>query len=94
MSVDLNQEVCAFCGTRLTDRTSVVEDEGELYCCGNCFAAASDPSSVGAMPNPVRCSHCGVVITDRKSTVQRGLHNYCCNNCANAPQRENVGRPA
>ncbi len=94
MAIDLNQEVCAQCGTRLTDRSSVVENEGTLYCCRNCFIHAANPGTAQALQVADHCAHCGMSIVDSSSRVQRGLNVYCCNNCANAPERVHVGRPA
>ncbi len=93
MSTDLNQEVCAMCGVRLTDRTSVVENEGKLYCCSNCFLHDTHPAAQNAPGRP-NCDYCGLTILENQTTVQRGINIYCCNNCANARERKFVGRPA
>ncbi len=93
MAIDLNQEVCALCGTRLTDRSSVVENEGTLYCCSNCFAHATKPGTASAVASGEHCAHCGMSIVETSTRVQRGINVYCCNNCANARERAQVGRP-
>ncbi len=94
MSIDLNQEICAQCGTRLTDRTSIVENEGTLYCCSNCFVHATHPATSQVVEAAEHCAHCGLSLVDTSSRVQRGTNVYCCNNCANAMERTFVGRPA
>ncbi len=94
MDLDMDQEVCAECGTRLTDPGSLVEDEGTVYCCRNCFVHATAPGTAEAVGSEEHCAHCGLSIVDKTSRVQRGIHVYCCNNCANAPERAIVGRPA
>ncbi len=93
MSVDLNQEVCAMCGVRLTDRTTVVENEGTLYCCSNCFMHSQHRVATPSAPGRETCDYCGLVLLETKTKVARGLKVYCCNNCANARERQNVGRP-
>ncbi len=92
MSVDLNQEVCANCGVRLTDPGPVIENEGNLYCCGNCFLHATLPATQSA-PGAETCAQCGFTILDKSSRVQQGVNVYCCGNCANARERAFVGRP-
>ncbi len=92
MSVDLNQEVCANCGVRLTDRNTVVEDDGLLYCCRNCFIHAVHPETQAA-PGEETCAHCGMTLIDKQSRVQQGSKVFCCGNCANATERAFVGRP-
>ena len=94
MAIDLNQEVCAECGTRLTDRESVVENEGTLYCCNNCFIHATRPGSAAAAAAAEHCAHCGFAIVDNSTRVRQGVNVFCCNNCANARERAHVGRPA
>ncbi|MGB8644639.1 MAG: hypothetical protein WCF84_05345 [Anaerolineae bacterium] len=93
MSVDLNQEVCALCGTRLTDRSSVVENEGTLYCCRNCLIHAMRPDAALVADSGEHCAYCGMGIVETTTRVQQGIHIYCCNNCANARERALVGRP-
>jgi predicted RNA-binding Zn-ribbon protein involved in translation (DUF1610 family) len=91
MSTDLNREVCAKCGVRLTDRTTVVENDGTLYCCGNCLA--HDAAKVPVMPVGAEvCAHCGLWLIDTSTRVVRGTRVYCCGNCANAMVE--VGPPA
>ncbi len=92
VTLGTSQEVCARCGTRLTDADSVVEDDGTLYCCGNCFAHATSPLAYVAGSKDEVCAHCGLVLVDKRSRVQRGIRVYCCPNCANA--FEHVGPPA
>ncbi len=94
MAVDFNSEVCARCGVRLTDRSSVVENEGALYCCSNCLLHATQPVVAQSAPARESCAHCGLTLLDTSSRVQRGVNVYCCNNCANARERQSVGRPA
>ncbi len=94
MAVDLNNEVCARCGVRLTSKDSVVENEGNLYCCSNCFIHATQPAVAQSAPANESCAHCGLALIDTSSRVQRGVNVYCCNNCANAIERQVVGRPA
>ncbi len=91
MSVDLNREVCAQCGTRLTDRSTVVENDGQLYCCANCMFHATHSDLAGATRPSRYCAHCGQSIVVSESQVQRGPSYYCCANCANA--FEQVGPP-
>ncbi len=94
MAVDWNQEVCAMCGVRLTDTSSLVENEGQLYCCSNCFIHATTHETAQNAPNREHCAQCGLVLLETASRVQRGVNVYCCNNCANARERAQVGRPA
>lgn len=93
MAVDLNREVCAQCGVRLTYRESVVEDGGTLYCCPNCFAHAHQPA-LAPLPKQEFCACCGNSLLETQTRVQRGVNVYCCNNCADARERERLGRPA
>jgi hypothetical protein len=91
MAIELNRDVCAHCGTRLTDMSTVVEDDGTLYCCGNCLIHATKPElAMNATHAPV-CRHCNMAIVDTSTLVQRGANTYCCNNCANA--MEEIGEP-
>jgi hypothetical protein len=92
MAVDLNKETCAFCGTRLTDRNPVVEDDGILYCCPNCFTHASQPSLAQIAPGHEYCGHCKLKILETETRIQRGASVYCCANCANA--FDLIARPA
>jgi hypothetical protein len=94
MAVDLNQETCAMCGVRLTDRSSVVENEGQLYCCSNCFVHSALRGAVQATARREACAQCGLTLLETATRVQRGVQVYCCNNCANARERAQVGRPA
>ncbi|HZQ06292.1 MAG TPA: hypothetical protein VFD70_06900 [Anaerolineae bacterium] len=87
-----SQEVCAKCGTRLVYMDSVVEDDGTLYCCGNCFAHATRPIAQLAGTKTELCAHCGLALVDKSTRVQRGVRVYCCMNCADA--FEHVGPPA
>ncbi len=93
MSVDLNQEVCAMCGVRLTDRSTVVENEGSLYCCSNCFIHSTTRGVAQQTPRRETCAQCGLTLVETTTRVQRGVNVYCCNNCANARERAQVGRP-
>ncbi len=81
------------CGVRLTDRTTVIENEGKIYCCGNCFIHDTHPAAQSA-PDRESCAYCGLTLIDTQTRVQRGVNVYCCNNCANARERADVGRPA
>ncbi len=93
MAVDLNNYFCAMCGTRLTDDSSIIKNEGTLYCCSNCFIHATQPASAQVSLDAEHCAQCGLALLATETRVRRGINSYCCNNCANAREREQVGHP-
>ncbi len=82
--IGTSQEVCARCGTRLIDASSVVENDGTLYCCGNCLVHATTTIAPTSDPAAEFCAQCGLRLVDTRSRVRRGSRVYCCANCAQA----------
>ena len=82
------EAICAHCKTPITDRSTVIEAEGELFCCKNC----GDMAGVSQRPegespaerSGAQCAHCQLPILDPATMVRRADQTFCCNNCANA----------
>jgi hypothetical protein len=74
---------CARCGAPFVDQTTLVEQEGQTYCCPTCLAVASGEVHP-ATPGRVTCAHCQAPIADKVSQVERVDQTFCCLNCATA----------
>ena len=84
----MSEAICAHCKTPITDRSTVIEADGELFCCKNCGDMAGvRQRPEGASPaerSGAQCAHCQIPIVDAATMVTRGDQTFCCNNCANA----------
>ncbi len=79
---------CAHCKVQITDRSTMMERDGQQFCCNNCAQMASGQSPVSggqmAQMGGTICAHCQMPITDTSTQVTRDDQTFCCNNCANA----------
>ena len=73
---------CAYCGTAITDPSTVVEPDGATYCCNNCAQNADD--SVYREGAAGTCAHCATTIVDASTLVEQDGMIFCCRNCAAA----------
>lgn len=80
---------CVRCGTTIVDDSSVVEADGNRYCCASCAAVATGRVHP-ATPGRPQCAHCQVPIVDTSSRVDRDGATYCCPNCATAASHRAV----
>ena len=79
---------CAHCNVRIGDHSTMVEREGQTFCCNNCAQmAGGQPLASGgqvAQMGGTVCAHCQMGIADTSTQVTRGTQTFCCINCANA----------
>lgn len=79
---------CSHCGVKIVDHSTMVERQGQAFCCPNCAEVVNapprhDPKWRRALPH-ANCSRCGVQIVNHGTMVERQGMLYCCPNCARA----------
>jgi hypothetical protein len=82
---------CTHCGSTIVDHTSMVEKDGQIFCCNNCAQMMSDDEDGGRTDS--KCAHCQVRIVDTSTQVDVSGETYCCRNCA-AAAMQTSGRHA
>ena len=73
---------CAHCNVRIGDHSTMVERDGQTFCCNNCaLMGAGHPPAKGG---DTTCAQCKVPIVDTSTQDERTGRTYCCPNCAAA----------
>jgi hypothetical protein len=71
---------CAHCQSQIVDHSTMVEQNGQTYCCNNCAQAMSGPTAPDQ--GSATCAHCQTPIVDTSTQVVRNGLTFCCDNCA------------
>ena len=78
----MSDATCGHCGTAIRERSTLVEQAGQAYCCPNCARAVGDPAFTPGGGGV--CAHCATIIVDETTVAEQDGMLFCCKNCAAA----------